>query len=93
MNDITEFDKTDFDFADRKKGDRRTHRDTSAGKEFFTLKIGDVQFAGKNRRESGIDDRRNVREVVDITGTTLWTSDETDIDLSQFDITMPRRIR
>ena len=93
MTDITEYDKTDFDFVDRNKGDRRKHRDHSVGKDFFTLKVGDVDFAGKNRRKSQVVDRRNVREVVDTTGTTLWTNDETDFDLSQFDITVPRSNR
>ncbi len=88
MTDITEYDMTDFDFVDRKKGDRRKHRDHSAGEEFFTLRVGDVDFAGKNRRKSGIHDRRNVREIVDITGTTVWTSD----DITEVDITDWRRV-
>lgn len=90
MTDITEYDKTDFDFVDREKGDRRKNRDRSVGKEFFTLRFGDTEFAGKNRRKSEIVDRRNIREVVDTTGTTLWTNDETDFDLTEFDITVPR---
>jgi len=85
MTDTTRYDKTDFEFADRKKGDRRKHTDHSVGQDFFTLKVGDRNFAGKNRRKSGINDRRNVREVVDTTGTTLWTSDDiTEVDYSQF---------
>lgn len=91
MTDITEYDKTDFDFVDREKGDRRKNRDRSVGKDFFTLRFGDTEFAGKNRRKSGIDDRRNVREVVDTTGTTLWTNDDSsEFDLTGFDITTPR---
>ena len=82
MTNIIE-DRTDFAFEER-KNDRRKHRDTSAGKEFFTLDFGDTTFAGKNRRKSG--ERRNTREVVDITGTTLWTSD----DSTEFDVTVPR---
>jgi hypothetical protein len=90
MTDITEYDKTDFDFVDRENGDRRKNRDRSVGKEFFTLRFGDTEFAGKNRRKSEIVDRRNVREVVDTTGTTLWTNDDTEFDFTEFDITVPR---
>ncbi len=89
----TKHNMTDFDFVptaefvDRKKGDRRKNRDHSAGSEFFTLKIGEVQYAGRNRRKSS-EDRRCTREIVDTTGFTLWTSDdditENSSDYSQF---------
>ena len=76
MTDITEYDMTDFDFVER-KGNRRKNKDTSIGKDFFTVPFGDAIFAGKNRRKS--DERRNTLEVVDITGTTLWTNDDIDV--------------
>ena len=78
-------DRTDFSFEER-KGDRRKNKDTSAGRDFFTIKHGDVTMAGRNRRK---DNRRNEREVVDTEGTTLWTNVELSDDST--DITVPRK--
>jgi hypothetical protein len=79
---INHNDDPDLTFTDRKKGDRRTKHTKSNG-QFFKRKVGDRMMGGVERRKS--DDRRNDVEVIDLTGTTLWTSDDTE-----FDITVPR---
>jgi len=78
---INHNDDPDLTFTDRKKGDRRTKPTRSNGK-FFKRTVGDRVMGGVERRKG---DRRNDMEVIDLTGTTLWTTDNTD-----FDITVPR---
>jgi len=76
-------DDPDLTFTDRKNGDRRTNATRSNG-VFFKRKVGDRTMGGVERRKSG--DRRNDMEVIDLTGTTLWTTD----DITELDITVPR---
>lgn len=78
---INHNDDPDLVFAER-QGDRRTSHTKSNG-VFFKRKVGDRSVVGKERRNS---DRRNEMAVVDITGITLWTSD----DITELDITVPR---
>lgn len=78
---INHNDDPDLVFAER-QGDRRTNGTKSNG-IFFKRKVGDRSVVGKERRNS---DRRNEMAVVDITGITLWTSD----DITELDITVPR---
>jgi hypothetical protein len=78
---INHNDDPDLTFTDR-KSDRRTSRTRSNGK-FFKRNVGDRMMGGVERRKSG--DRRTDMEVIDLTGTTLWSSDNTELD-----ITVPR---
>lgn len=74
-------DDPDLTFTDRKKGDRRTSATKSNG-VFYKRQVGDRTMGGVERRKGA---RRNDMEVIDLTGTTLWVSDDTELD-----ITVPR---
>jgi len=79
---INHNDDPDLGFVER-EGDRRTN-DTRSNGNFFKRKVGDRSIVGKERRKTG--ERRNDMEVIDLTGTTLWTTD----DVTELDITVPR---